>query len=50
MYIVLKTHGGADYTVVCMDGDGSTKVFENLQSALHYANHECLDGLPIRVD
>lgn len=50
MYIVLETHGGADNTIVYTDEDGSTKVFENLNSAMHYANNECLDGVPVRID
>ena len=50
MYIVLETHGGAAYTIVCMDEDGSTKVFEDQKSAQHYANNECLDGIPVRIN
>ena len=50
MYIVLETHGGAVYTVACINEDGSTKVFDDLKSALHYANNECLDGMPVRIE
>lgn len=50
MYIVLETHGGAAYVTICLDHTGTHFVFDNLSSAVHYANTECLDGLTVRID
>ena len=48
MYIVLECHGGAEYTIVCMNEDGTNMVFDNHQEAQDEADN-CQDGLVVEI-
>lgn len=37
MYIVLETHGGAEYATICMNEYGENEVFDTLIEAEIYA-------------
>jgi hypothetical protein len=49
MYIVLETHGGAEYTIVCMNEDGSNVCFHQYENAEDYAKTQCQDGIVIEI-
>ena len=49
MYIVLETHGGPEYAIVCMNEEGSNIVFDSEDKAVHYAENECQDGQAVHV-
>jgi hypothetical protein len=48
MFIVLETHGGAEYAIVVTDEDGNNKVFEKYEDALEEAE-KCQEGLIVEV-
>ena len=48
-YIILETHGGAEYTIVVMDEEGNNKVFDNLEEARKEAK-ECQNGLIVEIN
>ncbi|WP_262714150.1 hypothetical protein [Mucilaginibacter rubeus] len=33
MYIIIKTHGGAEYAAIVTDFEGNNKVFDNMEDA-----------------
>ena len=43
MYIVIETHGGPDYSIVCANENGKTKVFVTREEAEREAG-ECQNG------
>jgi hypothetical protein len=47
-YIVIETHGGAAYSVIIINEDGNTKVFNTIEDAIVEANN-CQDGLIVRI-
>ena len=49
MYIVLETHGGAAYTSVCLNEDGSTVCFHQYENAMSYAEAQCQEGIIVEV-
>jgi len=48
MYIVIETHGGPAYAVICTDKDGNNLVFENREDADAEAS-DCQDGKVVEV-
>jgi hypothetical protein len=49
MFIVLETHGGPEYAIVCTDFDGTNVVFETEEEASKYAAEACLDGIVVEI-
>jgi hypothetical protein len=47
-YIVLETHGGPEYTIVCMDESGNNLVFETREEAETEAA-DCQDGIVVEI-
>ncbi|QEM09194.1 hypothetical protein [Mucilaginibacter rubeus] len=47
-YLVLETHGGAAYAVICTDQDGNTLVFEHRKDAEAEAA-DCQEGLVVEI-
>jgi len=47
-YIVIETHGGAEYAIIVTDKDGNNLVFENLKDAETEAA-DCQDGLIVEL-
>ncbi len=47
-FIVIEMHGGPECAAVCVDEDGTTKVFDNRISAEKYAD-DCQDGRVVKV-
>lgn len=48
MYIVIETHGGAEYATICTDENGNNKVFDNIENAQAEAN-DCQDGVVVEL-
>lgn len=48
MYIVIETHGGAEYATIVTNEDGSNKVFDHWKEA-HNEADDCQDGLVIGI-
>jgi hypothetical protein len=47
-YIIIETHGGAEYAIIVTDPDGNNLVFETLEEAENEAN-DCQDGLIVEL-
>jgi hypothetical protein len=47
-YIVIETHGGAEYAIIVTDQDGDNLVFENMKDAETEAA-ECQGGLVVEI-
>lgn len=47
-YIVIETHGGAEYTTIVTDENGQNKVFDERQKAEVEAT-DCQDGIVIEL-
>ena len=47
-YIVLETHGGAEYAIIVTDEDGNNKVFDDFDDAQHEAD-DCQDGIVVEI-
>jgi len=47
-FIVLETHGGAEFAIVCTDTDGKNLVFETREAAEAEAA-DCQDGLIVEI-
>lgn len=47
-YIIIETHGGAQYAIIVTDENGENKVFANLQDAEAEAA-DCQDGMVIEL-
>lgn len=48
MFIVLETHGGAEYATIVTEEDGLNKVFETRKEAEDEAA-DCQDGIIVEV-
>ena len=48
MFIVLETHGGAEYAIVCVNEDGTNMVFDTKKEAQAEADN-CQEGLVIEI-
>ena len=47
-YIVLETHGGAQYAIVCTDENGNNLVFDTREEAEAEAA-DCQDGIVVEI-
>ncbi|MCC8423550.1 hypothetical protein [Mucilaginibacter sp. UR6-11] len=47
-YIVIETHGGAEYAIIVTDENGGNKVFDELADANAEAA-DCQDGIVIEL-
>jgi hypothetical protein len=47
-FIVLETHGGAEYAIVCTDTDGNNLVFDTREEAEAEAA-DCQDGIVVEI-
>ena len=50
MYIVIETHGGPEYAIVCTNEDGENKVFDRAADAHKFADNECQKGIVVEVN
>lgn len=48
MYIVIETHGGAEYAIICANEDGTNKVFHTIEAAQAEADN-CQDGVVVEL-
>lgn len=48
-YIVLETHGGPEYAIVCMNDGGATAVFDTKEEAESFAREDCQRGIVVKV-
>lgn len=48
MYIVIETHGGAEYATVCTNENGENEVFETIEEAELYAD-DCQDAIVVEI-
>jgi hypothetical protein len=48
MYIVIEKHGGAEYAIICMNEDGSNKLFNTIEDAQAEAD-DCQDGIVVEL-
>jgi len=47
-FIVIETHGGAEYAIIATDTDGNNLVFEDREEAEKEAS-DCQDGLVVEL-
>jgi hypothetical protein len=47
-YIILESHGGAEYTIVCTDENGNNLVFDTREEAEAEAA-QCQDGVIVEL-
>jgi len=47
-FIILETHGGPQYVIVCMDENGDNLVFDTLEEAEAEAA-QCQDGIVVEI-
>ncbi|MFD2871950.1 hypothetical protein ACFS5N_05690 [Mucilaginibacter ximonensis] len=47
-YIMIETHGGAEYAIIVTNENGENKVFANLQDAEAEAD-DCQEGMVIEL-
>jgi len=47
-YILIETHGGAEYAIIVTDQDGNNLVFENREDVEVEASN-CQDGIVIEL-
>jgi hypothetical protein len=47
-YILIETHGGAEYAIIITGPDGNNLVFENLAEAEQEAA-DCQDGMVVEI-
>lgn len=47
-YIVIETHGGALYAIICTDEDGNNLVFDTHEEAQAEAD-QCQDGIVVEL-
>jgi hypothetical protein len=48
-FIVIETHGGAEYAIIVTNHDGNNLVFDTHQEAQDEAD-ECQGGLVVEID
>ena len=49
MYIVIETHGGPEYAVICMDEFGNNLIFDTIEEAQKEADN-CQYGIIVEVN
>ncbi|MBS1501476.1 MAG: hypothetical protein JST32_05410 [Bacteroidetes bacterium] len=47
-YIVIETHGGPEYAIICIDENGNNLVFETCEEAGEEAAN-CQDGIVVEI-
>lgn len=50
MFIVIETHGGPAYAIICCDIEGNNLVFDTKEEAEKYSEDECQDGVVIDLN
>lgn len=48
MYIVIETHGGAEYAIICCDYDGNNLVFDTIEEA-EEQRELCQAGIIVKI-
>jgi len=48
-FIVIETHGGAEFAIVCMKPSGENEVFNDKKEAEKFARDECQMGIVVEV-
>lgn len=48
MFIVIETHGGAEYAAICTDTEGNNLVFDTREEAQTEAD-DCQQGIVIEI-
>lgn len=49
MFIVIETHGGAEYAAICVDEEGNNWVTDSKDEAEKYAMSECQNGIVVEL-
>ena len=49
MFIVIETHGGSQYAIICIDEQGENMLFSTEPEAQNFADEECQDGIIVEV-
>jgi len=47
-YVIIETHGGAEYAIIATDADGNNMVFDNREDAEAEAG-DCQDGIVVEI-